>query len=130
MIEAFMPPIDKAPAKTPSVPHSKPKPGKIVGKGRDGSSDTLVASAWKAELSKTGGKSKIDRISGIVSLSSQSDGVAFIEPHNPVSPMHERRDQTAASGISEPEMSRTIQRLTEPSPPREPSHVDGKLPGL
>lgn len=113
--------IDRAPAKTPLVPNSKPKLGKIGGKGKDGSSDTLVATASKPEISKIGGKGRLGRIGGIVSVSSQSGEVASIEPQNPVSPTRERRDQTAAPSILEPERSRTVQRHTEPSPPRETS---------
>lgn len=113
--------IDKAPAEAHLVPDSKPKLGKIGGIRKDGSSDTLVAPASKPEPSKIGGKGKLGRIGGIVSVSGQGGGVASIEPHNPVSPTREGRDQPAVPSTLEPERSRTIQRHTEPSPPRETS---------
>ena len=112
---------DKALAKTHLLPNSKSKLGKIGGKGKGSSPNTLVAPTPKAKLEKIGGKGKLGKVGGIASVSSQNDDAASIKPYNPVSPTRETRDQTAAPNALEPERSRTVQRHPEPSPPRETS---------
>ena len=113
--------IDKAPAKTNLSPNSRTKLGKIGGKSKGSSPDTLVAPTSKAKLGKIGGKGKLGKVGGIASVSGQDDGAASTKPHDPVSPTRETRDQTAALNKLEPERSRTVQRHPESSPPRETS---------
>ena len=113
--------IDRAPAKTHLLPNSKPKLGKIGGKGKGSSPDALVAPTSKPKLGKIGGKRRLGKVGGIASVSSQNDGAASIKLHDPVSPTRETRDKSAAPHAMEPERSRTVQRHPEPSPPRETS---------
>lgn len=113
--------VDKAPAKTHLLPNSRPMLGKIGGRGKESSPNTLVAPTSKAKLGRIGGKGKLGKVGGIASVSGQDDGAASTKPHDPVSPTRETRDQTDALNKSEPERSRTVQRHPEPSPPRETS---------
>ena len=112
--------IDRAPAKTHLVPHSKPKLGKIGGKGKDDSSDTPVAPTPKPKLGKIGGKGKLGKVGGTVSVSSQNESAASNKPHDPVSPVGETRDKVAAPNTFE-RRGRTIEQPPEPSPSRETS---------
>ena len=114
--------IDDRPAKTQMVPKSKPKLGKIGGKDKDSSPETPAVLTTKPKLGKIGGKGKIGKVGGSGSLSSQNVDTVLNKREDPMSPMREARDQTAAPRTLEPEgIGRTVRRPPEPSPPRETS---------
>ncbi|CAF9934435.1 MAG: hypothetical protein ALECFALPRED_005946 [Alectoria fallacina] len=114
--------IDDNSAKTHSVPKSKPKLGKIGGKGRDHSPEIPAVPRTKLKLGKIGGIGRLGKIGGTGSGSNQHEGAPSNRSEDPVSPKRETRDQTAAPMPSEPERrGRKIQRPPEPSPPRETS---------
>lgn len=114
--------IDNNPAKTLLLPNSKPKLGKIGGKGKDSSPETPGVLKSKPNLGKIGGKGKFGKVGGTGSVSIQNEGAASNKPEDPVSPKREAREQIAAPQISELERrGRAVQQPPEPSPPRETS---------
>lgn len=114
--------IDDSPAKTHSVPKSKLKLGKIGGKGKENSPESAAVPITKPKLGKIGGKGKLGKVGGTGSVSDKNESAPSNRPQDLVSPKREASNQTAAPIISEPERSgRTVQRPSEPSPPRETS---------
>lgn len=115
---------DNTPAKTHSVPksRSKPKLGKIGGKGRESSPETPAVPTSKPKLGRIGGKGKLGKVGGTGPVLSQNEGAASNQSENPVSPKREARDQITAPKALEPERrGRTVQQPPERSPPRETS---------
>lgn len=114
--------IDNSPSKTHLVPKSKPKLGKIGGKGKTSSPKTPALPTSKPKLGKIGGGGKLAKVHGIGPVSGQNEDAASDMPEDPVSPKREVRDRTAAPKTLEPEKrGRTVQQPSERSPPRETS---------
>lgn len=114
--------VDSNFAKTHLVPKSKPKPGKIGGKGKDSSPKIPAVPTSKPKLGKIGGKAKLGKIGSTGSVASQYDGATSKRPGNPVSPEPEAIGQNAAPKISERQSrGRADLPLREPSYPRETS---------
>lgn len=113
--------VDKSPAKSPLVPNSKQRLGKIGSKGRDSSSEPPVIPISKPKLGKIGGIGKLGKSSGTKSVSTQNEDTASNRPKDSVSPKREARDQVDSPKESE-KRGRMVQDAPEPSPPRETSH--------
>ena len=101
---------------------SKPKLGKIGGKGKDSSPETSAVPKSKSMLGKIGGNAKLGKVGAIGFAIGQNEGATLNQPKRSASPKLEALDQNVAPKTLECERnSRSDPLLRDHSPPRETS---------